>query len=186
MHQNVAVSGTAFRRGSRVIVEDVTQSTQSSLEPLLWKLSSMRASVRSNRLLSSHVLDQSRGSFFALVFAVPPQRSRFAFARPAGNQVFRLLDRRDYLLNKNAYQPYRTRTRVWGERRDPGWLFRARGEDFRWSGGAPDHAGERITHILQLSAPAWFHRATLHPGTAILLRDRFTSSAPRECRPRPS
>lgn len=39
----------------------------------------------------------------------------------------------------------KTRTRVWGEHRDPGWLFRADGEDTRWSGDVPDHAGERIT-----------------------------------------
>jgi hypothetical protein len=33
-----------------------------------------------------------------------------------------------------------------GEHRDPGWLFRACGEEIRRSGDVPDHAGERITH----------------------------------------
>ena len=33
-----------------------------------------------------------------------------------------------------------------GEHLDPGWLFRAYGEEIRRSGDVPDHTGERITH----------------------------------------
>ena len=47
-----------------------------------------------------------------------------------------------------------------GEHRDPGWLFRAYGEDIRRSGDVPDHTGERITY-----SPV-FTRAQRHGATS--------------------
>jgi hypothetical protein len=64
-----------------------------------------------------------------------------------------------------------TRTRVWGEHRDPGWLFRAYGEEIRRSGDVPDHAGERITHspVVTLCQFAKRHLASGNSNAAIEL-----------------
>lgn len=56
-----------------------------------------------------------------------------------------------------------------GEHRDPGWLFRAYGEETRRSGNVPDDAGERITHS-PVVTPACLHGATSPHGTAMLLQ----------------